>query len=225
MHQIWSQGIHVEWMEIDNYLAYMLYCEGSAVQAVVQVSPHIVDTAILYVSFLRSPLAQAATRGEMMTESRLDGLFSRHMQGKAVHRLRDARALLSTCEPQVLAELAAWRKQVHYLYANSFAQSYLLHSQEWVALRGVQVVLADMQEHSLQTVVVRQVMRMISEAEIIWSGEVPKMKKLPMSSAVFKDICICTRMATKCSVVVVSSPSESAHENLERDGERCGEGW
>ena len=58
------------------------------------------------------------------------------MTGKAKHRLRDAKVVLRSTEPEVVQFLAMWRKKAHFCHANALAQQWLLSS-EWHGLRGV----------------------------------------------------------------------------------------
>ena len=44
----------VEWVSFPDFLGWMLYQEGASVQSVVQVMPHVIDTALIYITFLRS---------------------------------------------------------------------------------------------------------------------------------------------------------------------------
>ena len=44
----------VEWVSFPDFLGWMLYQEGVSVQSVVQVNPHVIDTALLYITFIRS---------------------------------------------------------------------------------------------------------------------------------------------------------------------------
>ena len=58
-------GVQVEWMEFEDYMSFMIYYEGIAVQGEVDVKPHIIDTALMLISFCktkrgRALLAQAA---------------------------------------------------------------------------------------------------------------------------------------------------------------------
>ena len=58
-----------------------------------------------------------------------------------MHRLREAKHLLSTCEALVLAKFAEWRKYVHSWHANSLAQAYFPTVPEQVSSRGQTVML------------------------------------------------------------------------------------
>ena len=102
--------------------------------------------------------------------------------------MKEARTLLNSTEPAVIAELAQWRKGVHYLHANSLAQVYFLSTEEWTILHGKQVVL-EKTTYSLQSVVAKQVMKTIGEAEIIHTGEVPRLRRGAMTLAIFKELC------------------------------------
>ena len=118
-----------------------------------QVTSHVLDTSLKYLQFLRSPLASLQDQDDVKTSKQLDGMFAALQQGKgAVHRLRGAKTFLHTTEPSVLVSLAQWRKTVHYLYANSLPQVYLLSVIEWNQLRGKTLRLGT--EHKLQEVVV-----------------------------------------------------------------------
>ena len=65
MERVWAKGVQVEWMEFEDYMSFMIYCEGIAVQGDVVVKPHILDTALMFLGFCktkrgRALLAQAA---------------------------------------------------------------------------------------------------------------------------------------------------------------------
>jgi hypothetical protein len=202
--KILQHGVQVEWTECRSFLEWQLQAEAAAVQASVAVAPHVVDTAIKFASFLRSPLASsqgqseaqqhpgapssnvAETPVELAIEKDAEARFMAFLQGKSIHRLRDAKALLHTTEPSVLQKLAGWRKAAHYLHANSLAQVYFLGVPEWATLRSKTVDFGK-ERHSLQHLVAAQTMRIISESEIVNSGEVPKLKKVCMTQTIFKE--------------------------------------
>ena len=48
---VFEKGIQVEWMEFDDYMSYMIYCEGIAVQSEVAMKPHILATALMFLGF------------------------------------------------------------------------------------------------------------------------------------------------------------------------------
>ena len=91
---------------------------------------------------------------------------------------------------------AKWRKGVHYLHANSLAQSYLLSTEEWSALHGKQVVL-EKATYSLQSVVAKQLLKAISDTEIINSRETPRLRRGAMTLAMFKELCTSALQAFK----------------------------
>ena len=68
--------------------------------------------------------------------NKLEEAFLQRMTGKAKHRLRDAKVVLRSTEPEVVQFLAMWRKKAHFCHANALAQQWLLSS-EWHGLRGV----------------------------------------------------------------------------------------
>ena len=191
MARIFSKGVQIEWLECESFLHWQLHVETSSVQASVQVAPHIVDTALKYLAFCSS-----APAAQDVSEQSLDEGFSRYLQGKSSHRLKEAKTLLNSSEPAVIGEIAKWRKGVHYLHANSLAQVYLLSTEEWSALHGKQVVL-EKTTYSLQSVVAKQVMKTIAEAEIVNTGEVPRLRRGAMTLAVFKELCTSVLQAVK----------------------------
>ena len=136
--------------------------------------------------------AQAVAAGEQS----LDDGFTKYLQGKRAHRLKEAKTLLNNSEPAVIAEVAKWRKGVHYLHANSLAQAYFLTTEEWPMLQHQHVVM-DKTTYSLQSVVAKQTMKTIAEAEIVNTGEVPKLRRGPMTQAIFKELCVSTLQAVK----------------------------
>ena len=46
-------------MEFDDYMSYMIYCEGIVVQSDVVVKPHILDTALMFLGFCKSKRGRA----------------------------------------------------------------------------------------------------------------------------------------------------------------------
>ena len=134
--------------------------------------------------------------GQDASDKTLDEAFSKFLQGKSIHRLTSAKTLLSSTEPSVIAELAKWRKGAHYLHANALAQAYFVSTEEWSALRGKPVVV-EKTTYSLQSIVAKQLMRLISDVEIINTGEVPKLKKQGMNQNMFKDLCSSVLNAVK----------------------------
>ena len=111
IQMVFEKGIQVEWMEFDDYMSYMIYCEGIAVQSEVVVKPHILDTALMFLGFCKSKRgralqAQAAAgidaagaEDDLLNlhgegAQKLEEAFLQRMTGKAKHRLRDAKVVL-----------------------------------------------------------------------------------------------------------------------------------
>ena len=46
LEKIFCNGVQVEWLEFDNFLSWQLYCEAGAIQTSVQVTAHVIDTAL-----------------------------------------------------------------------------------------------------------------------------------------------------------------------------------
>ena len=140
MEKIFTRGVQVEWTECASFLQWQLHVETSSVQASVQVQPHIVDTALKYLTFCNSTQAlggdHSSSNGQGMSSRQLDEAFGRFLEGKAVHRLQTAKTLLAATDPGVIAEVAKWRKGAHYLHANALAQNYFVSTDEWPALCG-----------------------------------------------------------------------------------------
>ena len=51
---VFEKRIQVECMEFDDYMSYMIYCDGVAVQSEVVMKPHILDTALMFFWFRNS---------------------------------------------------------------------------------------------------------------------------------------------------------------------------
>ena len=103
MERVISKGVQVEWLECESFLQWQVHVETSSVQASVQVSPHVIDTALKYLTFCSS--AQAVAPGKQS----LDEGFTNYLQGNRAHRLKEAKTLLNNSEPAVIAEVAKWR--------------------------------------------------------------------------------------------------------------------
>ena len=210
-----NDGVQVEWVAFNSFLEWMLYIESSSVQVSVRVHPHIVDTAIMYVQFLGSTqalpwvgpslqtgdAANAASTSDTLAvatgihSKQLEGNFMSSMRGQSVHRLKDAKRLLQNCEPAVVADFAAWRKKVHFVHANAFAQSYMLATEEWCAAKD-QVIIIQGKQWSLQNIILQIAKRLIAQSDITWDAEVPKVRRAAMTASVFRDVCITTVSGT-----------------------------
>jgi hypothetical protein len=160
MASIWENGWQVEWKHFDTYLDFMLYCEDAQAQTQVEMSVHLVDTCFMFLTYILSPSvseqlaragglnadesAQSGGRSEILDFSlsscdaakAAEETFISKMSGKGgSHRFKECKKVLGATEITVLSDLAQWRKQVHFLHANAFAQYYLLDP-AWADLRG-----------------------------------------------------------------------------------------
>ena len=63
--------MQVEWLECSSFLQWQLYVETSSVQVQVQVHPHIIDTALKYLTFCHS---RTAPGGDSSSASKQDGV-------------------------------------------------------------------------------------------------------------------------------------------------------
>ena len=64
--RVFEKGVQVGRMEFEDYMSFMIYCEGIAGKGEVVVSPHTLDLALMFLGFCRAKrgralLAQAAT--------------------------------------------------------------------------------------------------------------------------------------------------------------------
>ena len=59
LERVFDEGLQVEWQEFPDYMTYMVYYEGAAVQGEVLVKPHIIDTAMLFLAFCNSQRGRA----------------------------------------------------------------------------------------------------------------------------------------------------------------------
>ena len=59
LERVFDEGLQVEWQEFPDYMTYMVYYEGAAVQGEVLVKPHIIDTAMLFLAFCDSQRGRA----------------------------------------------------------------------------------------------------------------------------------------------------------------------
>ena len=128
----------------------------SEVQAQTALLPHVCDTAVMFVTFLRSGAAAkllsdlsgiAADSIGPGDSSKIleiglgpgakiiDAALLQQVPGKGAHRLKECKHLLRVTDPGVLMDFIGWRKKAHFEHANAFAQYYLL-SEEWVSIQG-----------------------------------------------------------------------------------------
>ena len=54
-----NEGLQVEWQEFPDYMSFMVYYEGAAVQGEVLVKPHVIDTATHVLGFCSSKRGRA----------------------------------------------------------------------------------------------------------------------------------------------------------------------
>ena len=59
LERVFDEGLQVEWLEFQDYMSYMVYYEGAAVQGEVLVKPHIIDIAMLFLAFCDSQRGRA----------------------------------------------------------------------------------------------------------------------------------------------------------------------
>ncbi len=152
---VFEKGIQVEWMEFDDHMSYMIYCEGAAVQSEVVVKPHIMDTALMFLGLCKSNRGRAlraqaaagidaaAAEDDLLNQhgegaNMLEEAFRQCMTGKAKHRLKDAKVVLRNTEPEVVQFLAMWRKKAHFCHDSALAQQWFLAS-EWHRAQGVDI--------------------------------------------------------------------------------------
>ena len=210
MKQIFQNGVQVEWQENKSYLEYMLRQEQASTQTEVSLKTHVVDTSLMYLQYLRSPMAMAIVSGASggsaeapspiaaektgaasvlatlspKAVNALDANFNTYMQGQSIHRFKEARTLLRASDLTALAFLVRWRKKAHYLHANAFGQWYF-QGPEWRVLQGLSV-----KGVPAQVLVIRQTLQRISETEILQKGrELPKLARCDVTRDSFSLLC------------------------------------
>ena len=210
MKQIYQHGVQVEWQENKSYLEYMLRQEQASTQTEVALKTLVVDTSMMYLMYLRSPMAMAIVSGasggsaeapsDIAAEktdaasvlatlspkaiNALDANFNTFMQGQSIHRFKEARTLLRASDLTALAFLVRWRKKAHYLHANAFSQWYF-QGPEWRLLQGLSV-----KGVPAQLLVIRQTLQRISETEILQKGrELPKLARCDVTRDSFSLLC------------------------------------
>ena len=188
IQELEKKGAQVEWKEFDTYLSYMIYCEGCAVQTEVAMSPHIVDTCIMYAEFCRSVAASNAVDGATAGEGKaLDIAFAGLMRGKSSCRLQDCKRALKTSEIEVLRFISDWRRTSHFVFANAFAQYYIL-TEEWQSVKGLRIQVGD-ESMSVQYAIAQHATKLIAQSEVVWKTEVPKIRRQRLNGALFKSMC------------------------------------
>ena len=79
MEKIFMKGVQDEWIECASFLQRQLYVETSSVQASVQVQPHIVGTALKYLTFCNSVQAlggdTSSSKGQDASDKTVDEAF------------------------------------------------------------------------------------------------------------------------------------------------------
>ena len=106
VRRVVDEGVQVQWMEFDSFLAWQLMCDQADTQSQVQVHPHILDTAMQHLHFLRATAPDAAphAHGESPGSTADDAKgFERLFQGKGIHRFKEAKALLQSSDVEALS--------------------------------------------------------------------------------------------------------------------------
>ena len=93
----------------------------------------------------------------------------------------------------VLAKLADWRKHTDYVRANLFSQNYLL-TNEWAALRGVFLDAGN--KLCAQEVMFEYATALIRVADVVYTGEIPKVRRCDLTVDQFASQCPALLKAT-----------------------------
>ena len=204
IQRVLEKGVQVEWVEFDDYMSYMIYCEGIAVQSDVVVKPHILDTALMFLGFCKSKRGRAlqaqaaagidAAAAEVDPQNqhgeganKLEEAFLECMTGKAKHRLKEAKVVLRSTEPEAVQFLAAWRKSAHFCHANALAQQWFLTG-EWHGLRGVTLgPWCEEKSLTAQMAVAEIVTKMLGRCEIQSKGDTPKLARCSVNLDIFRE--------------------------------------
>ena len=110
------------------------------------------------------------------------------MTGKAKHRLRDAKVVLRSTEPEVVQFLAMLRTKAHFCHANALAQQWFLSS-EWHGLRGVALDhWSEEKALTAQLAVAEVVTQRFGWCEVQSKGDTPKLMRCSMNLEIFREI-------------------------------------
>ena len=86
LRRVIEEGVQVEWMECDSFLSWQVMCDQADAQTQVQVHPHILDTAMKYVHYLRasfpSPDAGEAEDAISLAGKKRGQRFPKHVPGQ-----------------------------------------------------------------------------------------------------------------------------------------------
>ncbi len=170
---------------------------SSAVQKQICMKHHLVDTALLYLSFstgseTSKAIADAQSNcstGRLsicQTTHVIDAAFTALFSAGAIHRFSESKTLLRVSTMPVLAKLADWRKHTDYVRVNLFSQTYLL-TNEWAALRGV--FLDARNKLCAQEVMFEYATVLTRAADVHYTAEVPKVMRCDLTLGQFKDHC------------------------------------
>ena len=138
-------------------------------------------------------------------------------------RLKDVKHLLRATEPAVLDLLIGWRKARSWVYANHFAQCYVL-SPAWQNIRDVVPEISDTRHlhrcfHALplphhvmvhcpaqvlpfapevctaQAAVMRRALQLVDQAVVDWEVNVPRVARCDLTLATFTSMCTISKAA------------------------------
>ena len=74
IQRVLRSGAQVDWIGASAFLDYMVRAEGASMQQQVQVAPHVVNSGLLYLGLLRSPVALPYSGPEANPEQSVDAL-------------------------------------------------------------------------------------------------------------------------------------------------------
>ena len=117
----------------------------------------------------------------------MEEAFLECMTGKAKHRLKEAKVVLRSTEPEVVQFLATWRKRAHFCHANALAQQWFLTG-EWHGLRGVTLgPWCEEKSLTAQMAVAEIVTKMLGRCEIQSKGDTPKLVRCSVNLDIFRE--------------------------------------
>ena len=172
MSGMMGNPIQVSWIVVSSYPEWCAYMEAGHHNTDVTSRPHLVETALSYLSW-----KQSSTIGAAASEDPDHGFTLLMGQSLGKRRLADAKCLINHVGKHALEAVVAFRRQADCVLANLFAESYLMSA----LFRSLPA--------DAQTNVVRAAVRRVKETPINWKAAPPRARRVTFSIQNFNSLC------------------------------------
>ena len=170
MAHITSNGVQVEWMVVETFPQWCAYMEAGHLNSELTSRPHLVETALSYLGWKQTAPTDGTADGD-------EGFLQMMGQNLGKRRLTDVKTLINGTSGKALELVVAFRRQADCVYANLFAESYLM-SPQFRAL-----------PEDAQASVTKAAIKRVKETPINWKSAVPRPVRSTFSITHFHALC------------------------------------